>query len=84
MTPPIHVGLAQHPKNGPEGTVSHTISNIKDEKYFYPKFLFLFLCLKLCFFFFFYLKWCIKKKNTKSQLKKTICETVKFGSTKLT
>ena len=83
MTPPIHVGLAQHPKNGPEGTVSHTISNIKDEKCFYPKFLFLFLCLKLCFFFFL-LKMVHKEKNTKSQLKKTVCETVKFGSTKLT
>ena len=41
-----------------------------------------------CFFIFvsktmcFYLKWC--KKNSKSQVKKTVCETVSFGSTKLT
>ena len=33
----------------------------------------------------FYLKWCVKKKkNTKIQPKKTVCEKVNFGSTKLT
>ena len=33
----------------------------------------------------FYLKWCVKKKkNTKIQPKKTVCEIVNFGSTKLT
>ena len=35
----------------------------------------------------FYLKWCVKKKiqtNKKSQLRKTVCEIVNFGSTKLT
>ena len=33
----------------------------------------------------FYLKLCVKKKkNTKSQPKKTVCEIVNFGSTKLT
>ena len=36
----------------------------------------------------FYLKWCEKikiqyKKNTKTQPKKTVCETVNFVSTKL-
>ena len=31
-----------------------------------------------------YLKWCAKKKNTKSQPKKIVCEIVNFGSTNLT
>ena len=32
----------------------------------------------------FYLKWCVKKKNTKSQLKKIVRETMNFGSITLT
>ena len=63
-----------------------TTPNIKDEKCFYPKlFIYLFVCKTMCF----YLKWCVNikiqlKKNTKSQLKKIVCEIVNFGSTKLT
>jgi len=32
----------------------------------------------------FYLKWCVKKKNTKGQSNKTVCEIMNFSSTKLT
>ena len=32
----------------------------------------------------FNLKWCAKKKNTKSQPKKIVCETMNFKSEKLT
>ena len=59
-----------------------TTQNINDENYFNPKFFF--LGKTMCF----YLKWCIKKKNTKQntkiQLKKTVYETVNLAQQKLT
>ena len=45
------------------------------------------VCVCVCVFktMCFYLKWCVKrKKNTKSQPKKIVYETVNFGSTMLT
>ena len=54
--------------------------NIKDKNYFYPKFVFV-------FFFFLRVKLDVfmhKEKNTKSQTKKTVHETVNFDSKKLT
>ena len=53
-----------------------TILNIKDEKYFHPKFLIFCVCKNV-----FLLKRVHKDKNTKKKKKKTQ-ETMNFGSTK--
>ena len=51
---------------------------------FMLSFLFFVFLVFVCKTMYFYLKWCVKKKNTKSQPKKIVCEIVNFGSTKLT
>ena len=57
-----------------------TTPNLKGEKCFYPKFVFVFLFF-VCKTKHFY-AW--RKKNTKSQPKKTVHEIMNFVSTKLT